>query len=147
MVALYGEADEHGDGWQCNLPAQEVLAGDPARLPAEQKLWLADVENVVGWTTAFQARLAQAIPPLRLPEMVADISQSTGLPQEDVRRVVVSLLRELRALVESGGQLNSDSVRLRPHPQAAAAAAQGTARTKQRLALLMPVPPKAVQGR
>jgi hypothetical protein len=138
MVALYGAANEHGDGWQCNLPAHDVVVGDPASLPAEQQLLLADAEKLVGWTAAFQARLAQDTPPLRMPELVNAISASTGLPEDDVRRVVVSLLRQLRTLVESGGQLNSDSLRLRPHPHAAARGAKRPALAKQGLALLVP---------
>jgi hypothetical protein len=138
MVALYGTANDHGDGWQCNLPAQDVLAGDPSSLPAEEQLLVADAEKLVGWTAAFQARLAKETPPMRMPELVNAISNSTGVPEDDVRRVVVSVLRQLRTLVESGGQLNSDSLRLRPHPQAAARGAKRPALAKQRLALLIP---------
>ena len=79
MVALYGAANEHGDGWQCNLPAKEVLAGDPSSLPAEQQLLLSDAEKRVGWTAAFQARLAKETPPMRMPELVNAISNSTGV--------------------------------------------------------------------
>jgi len=138
MVALYGAANEHGDGWQCNLPAKEVLAGDPSSLPAEQQLLLSDAEKRVGWTAAFQARLAKETPPMRMPELVNAISNSTGVSEDDVRRVVVSVLRQLRTLVVSGGQLNSDSLRLRPYPQAAAPGAQGTAPSKRSMALLIP---------
>ena len=138
MVALYGAAVEHGDGWQCNVLAQDVVAGDPSSLPAERQLLLADAEKLVGWTAAFQARLAQQSPPLRMPELVTAISNSTGLPEDDVRRVVVSVLRQLRTLVESGGRLTGDSLQLRPHPQAATRGAKRPALAKQRLALLVP---------
>jgi hypothetical protein len=138
MVALYGTANDHGDGWQCNLPAQDVLAGDPSSLPAEEQLLVADAEKLVGWTAAFQARLAQETPPLKMLELVREISHSTGLPEENVRRVVVSLLLQLRTLVERGGELNSDGLRLRPHPKAAAPGAQQAAPAKPHMALLVP---------
>jgi hypothetical protein len=135
MVALYGAATEDGDGWQCNLPAHEVLAGDPARLPPERLLSLAEAQPLIGFTPAFQARLAPVKPIVNMSGLVREISLSTDLPEADVRRVVVSLLRELRTVVKAGGHFNSANLRLRPHPKTAG------------MAVLSPVPPKPTAAR
>lgn len=147
MVALFGPANEENDGWQRNVPASEVFAGDPSLLPEERPLAIAVAEKVVGFTAAFKASITPAPAPLTLPELVREISSGTSLPEEEVNRVVESLLRQLRGVVYRGEGWEGENLRVRPHPRAVATPpGEKAAPAKRRLAILSPVRPPASQA-
>ena len=138
MVAVYGGDHEGDDDWQCNLPASEVILGDPSGLPAEQAVPLAAASQLVGFTPAFRQRMKPKPAVLRVPALVKEVSASTGVPAPQVRTIVAALLQQLAGLVETGGKLDSPQLRIRPRTQPARAASEGKpARSARRFALLL----------
>jgi hypothetical protein len=115
MVALYGAANANSDGWQCNVPAHEVLDGDPNTLPVEQQLTVAEAGKLIGFSSSFKARMAPAKKDIRMSELVSEISTNTGIPEPDVHRIVFNVLRNFKHVVAKGGQFNSSILRILPH--------------------------------
>jgi hypothetical protein len=145
MVAVYGGDHEGDDDWLCNLPAGEVVLGDPAALPAEQMLPIAAARTLVTFAPGFRRRLLPKPPVmLRQPQLVQSISSSTGIPAPLVRRIVTALFQQLAGLVETGGQLESPQLRIRPRTTSPRAATETKpARPASRFALLLPKSPQS----
>lgn len=130
MVAVYGGDHEGADDWQYNLPANEVLDGDPSILPAEELVPIAAARQLVHFTPSFRRRVNPEAPPMRAVQLVETISATTDTPAPEVRKIVRSLLQQLAGLVEAGGRLETPLLRIRPtHP---------AGRAKQPVSLLVP---------
>jgi hypothetical protein len=69
MVALYGDGQESSDDWLCNLPAGEVILGEPVSLPIEQAVPVSTASQLVAFTPAFRRRLQPKRPVLRAPQL------------------------------------------------------------------------------
>ena len=134
MVAVYGVASDQNDGWRCNLPAHEVFSDDPKVLPVEQQVSLADARHLLTFIPSFLARFPGAKLTLAMPQLVSEISATTGLAEPDVQRIVANTLQQFRALVANGGQFTSAALRIQPRPAAANTPGQAPA------ALVLPVP-------
>ncbi len=138
MVAVYGGDHEDAEDWQCNLPASEVIMGDPSAMPAEQAVPLAAASQLVAFTPAFRQRMKAKPAVLRVPELVEEVGASTGIPAPKVRTIVAALLQQLANLVETGGKLDSPQLRIRPRTQQARAANEGKpGRSARQFALLL----------
>jgi hypothetical protein len=65
MIALYGNQQKGNDRWQCNLPAEEIVLGDPSALPAEQGLPSVTASRLVSFTLVLMRRMSPLVPALR----------------------------------------------------------------------------------
>jgi hypothetical protein len=140
MVALYGSATEHSDGWQCNVPVHEVVQGDFSALPVETQISMADAVKMVDFIPEFQARSSPPKPVLTLSAMVSEITADTNLSEEAVRQIVLSMLRKLRQTVLRGDTFSSESLLIRPRPTAPATPdPSGPATGHRRLAVVLPL--------
>ena len=140
MVALYGAAGEHDDGWQCNVPIDEVVHGDFSGLPIERQVSIADAAKVVDFTPEFQARSSSPKPVLTLSAMVSEISSDTNLSEEAVRQIILSMMRKLRQTVLRGDTFSSESLLIRPRPTPPATPdPSGPATGHRRLAVVVPI--------
>jgi hypothetical protein len=101
MVALYGSPSVYEDGWLRNLPASQVFLHHPGALPAEETLPLAEAAQLVPFTPEFLSQLNHAPAPVRLAQLVEELSASSELPAGRVRTILLAVLSQFAGLIES----------------------------------------------
>jgi len=107
MVALYGNSSEYEDGWLRNLPASNVFLHNPGALPTEQTLPLAAAAQLQPFTPEFLSQLTPDPEPVRLAQLVDELSASSELPAGRVRTILLAVLSQFAGLIEAGEGFSS----------------------------------------
>jgi hypothetical protein len=100
-VASFSSPSVYEDGRLRNLPAGHVFRQNPDVLPAEQTLPLAEAVQRVSFTPEFLSQLTPPPAPVRLAQLVEEISASSELSSGRVRTILLEMLSQFAGLIES----------------------------------------------